>query len=135
MDVAKRAALLSFAERRKVGCIAVKDGNILGYGFNGTPAGHDNKCEDDNGVTLDTVVHAEDNLIKKLAADEKKRGRVTGLVLYNCDVYVTKEPCLNCAKLLHSHDVKRVFFTETSLSKAGEGIKYLEDRGVMTYQF
>lgn len=125
MKMAYEAAKLSYATRRIVGCLAVRDGNIIGFGFNGTPPGEPNACEDAEGITLPTVIHAEDNLLRKLAKDSYNTfaGRVN---LHRCDVYVTKEPCKNCADLLkNTRGTKRLFYCEDSVSKPLEGIHRL----------
>lgn len=132
MDFAIRTAKMSFAVRRKVGAIAVRDGNVLGYGFNGTPAGEDNNCEDAEGNTLPSVIHAEDNLIRKIQKSQKSQYATN--CLYGVTVYVTKEPCINCARKLMEQGVKAVFYKERSKTKHGEGIYFLEEHGIMTYQ-
>jgi dCMP deaminase len=125
MDVARRAAELSFAKRRKVGAVAVADGNIMAFGFNGTPAGHPNVCEDADGVTLPTVIHAEDNLIRKLRDSPE-------LLHRRCTVYVTKEPCLNCASLLASGmpGLRTLVYADCSESNHGVGLAALIKEGV-----
>lgn len=108
MDVAYRTANLSHAIRRKVGAVAAVNGNIVAHGFNGTPAGYPNKCEDDKGNTLSNVIHAEDNLIRK--------SHDTGTSLKDAVVYVTKEPCIRCAKLLAIEGVSHIIYVEKSES-------------------
>jgi dCMP deaminase len=124
MDVARRAADLSFATRRKVGSVAVNGNNILAYGFNGTPAGHDNWCEDENGETLPTVLHAEENMIAKL--------RATNMDVLVHDVYVTKEPCVNCATLMTDYldCLQTVFYEDVSATQHGVGLTILKMKGV-----
>jgi dCMP deaminase len=114
LDLAKRIALMSHAEKRKVGAIAVKNNNILSFGFNGTPTGFPNKCEDDNNKTLSYVIHAEANLVSKAAAE--------GLSLRDSTVYVTTAPCDNCALLLIQSGIKRVVFSSS----------YKTDSGILT---
>jgi dCMP deaminase len=99
MKLAMETANLSYCERAKVGCIAVKDGNILGFGFNGTPSGHENCCEE-NGKTKDLVIHAEQNLIAKCARD--------GVALRDATVFCTLTPCIMCAKLLIQCGISRL---------------------------
>jgi pyrimidine deaminase RibD-like protein len=123
MRCAFNAAELSFATRRKVGAIAVRHGNIVGFGFNGTPAGAANQCEDECGNTLPSVIHAEANLISKL--------NMLGIILSEVSIYVTKEPCKSCAGLivneleyLDSSSFK-LFFAESSKTKPQEGLEHL----------
>ena len=120
MDIAERIALMSYARRRKVGAIAVRDGNILGFGFNGTPSGYDNNCEDEEFKTKPEVLHAEENLVSKLA-----RG-TNGLL--GSDVYVTTAPCLGCAKLLSQAGVRKVFYLEDY--KNQDGLKLLNNLNI-----
>jgi dCMP deaminase len=129
MDIAYRTAQMSFAERRKVGCVAVHRGNIIAFGFNGTPAGCDNRCEDEHGVTLPNVIHAEMNLLNKLKEEYSPQP--------DCyyDLYVTKEPCINCAHILAKEwYLGRVFYREKSSSNHGQGLFKLEQHGVEIYQ-
>ena len=111
LDLAKRIALMSHAEKRKVGAIAVKNNNILSFGFNGTPTGFPNKCEDDNNKTLSYVIHAEANLVSKAAAE--------GLSLRDSTVYVTTAPCDNCSLLLIQSGIKRVVFSTPYKTDSG----------------
>jgi len=111
LDLAKRIALMSHAEKRKVGAIAVKNNNILSFGFNGTPTGFPNKCEDDNNKTLSYVIHAEANLVSKAAAE--------GLSLRDSTIYVTTAPCDNCSLLLIQSGVKRVVFSTPYKTDSG----------------
>ena len=91
MDIAERVAQLSHAERKKVGAVLVRDGNILAFGYNGTPSGFDNACECDN-ITKREVLHAESNAIAKVArSTESAEGS---------SLYVTLSPCFECAKLI-----------------------------------
>lgn len=102
-DVAERTAKLSYAERKKVGAIVVKDGSVISLGYNGTPEGWDNVCEKD-GVTIPEVIHAEENAIGKLAAStESSEGAV---------MFTTLSPCLVCAKMIKVAKIKKVFYCE-----------------------
>lgn len=114
LDLAKRIALMSYAEKRKVGAIAVKNNNILSFGFNGTPTGFPNKCENEYNKTLSYVIHAEANLVSKAAAE--------GLSLRGSTVYVTTAPCDNCSLLLIQSGVERVVFSD----------RYKTDSGILT---
>lgn len=94
----------SYCERRKVGAIIVKDKMIISDGFNGTPVGFENVCEDENGLTKPYVLHAEANAITKIARSNN-----------NCDgatLYVTAAPCIECAKLVIQAGIKRVVYGE-----------------------
>ena len=125
MQCTYNAAELSYATRRKVGAVAVKDGNILGFGFNGTPAGCDNCCEDSNGETLDSVIHAEDNLLRKLVQLQGVPS-IEHLNLDGFTFYVTKEPCINCAELfLKVKGQFELIFKENSKTKPLEGVHHL----------
>ena len=127
MACAFEAAKLSYANKRKVGAIAVYKNNIVGFGFNGTPAGHDNCCEDEQGNTLPSVIHAEENLLNKLA-ELQGVSRINHLNLNGYDIYVTKEPCIKCAKLIAStKSVLNVVYREDSKTKPLEGGRYLAD--------
>jgi len=114
MDIAERVAQLSYAQRKKVGAVLVRDGNILAFGYNGTPSGFDNECETyvpiiDQGdeiisVTKREVLHAESNAIAKVArSTESAEGS---------SLYVTLSPCFECAKLIIQSGIKEVYFTE-----------------------
>lgn len=124
MDVARRAAEMSYAERKKVGAIIVKNGNILSYGWNGTPAGHDNCCEDtlEDGSTKtkDTVIHSELNAILKLA-----KGTESGR---DADMYCTLSPCRQCALAIQGAGIKRLFYANQY--RDSTGIELLEGCGV-----
>ena len=105
MDVAETYAKLSYAERLKVGAIVVKDNRVISIGYNGTPSGWENKCEtnvDGVLVTKPEVIHAEANAISKLA-----RTHESGI---DADMFITHLPCIECAKLIFSSGIKRVFY-------------------------
>lgn len=95
----------STAKRSKVGCVLSKDNRILATGYNGTIPGEDNCCETDDGVTKDTVTHAEQNALMYCA---KK-----GIAVEGCSLYVTMMPCITCARLLIAAGIKEVFYSET----------------------
>lgn len=125
IDLATRIAKMSYARKRQVGAIAVKNNNILSFGFNGTPTGMDNTCEDENNKTFPWVIHAEANLVSKAAAE--------GLSLQNSTVYVTTAPCDNCALLLIQSRVERVVFAE--YYKTDSGIVYLQHSGIQVDKY
>ena len=94
----------SYCERRQVGALIVKDKMIISDGYNGTPAGFENVCEDDNGVTKPYVLHAEANAITKIARSNNSSDGATK--------YVTASPCIECAKLIIQAGIKRVVYSE-----------------------
>lgn len=115
----------SYCIRRKVGALVVKDQMIISDGFNGTPSGFENKCEDDNNITLPYVLHAEANAITKLARSSNNSDGST--------LYVTASPCIECAKLIIQAGIRRVVYAEKYrledgldlLRKAGVEVQYL----------
>ena len=120
MQTAKVFAECSTANRLHVGCIAVKDNKIISIGYNGTPNGWDNVCEDENNKTLPEVLHAESNMLMKLA-------RTTGGA-EGSSVFITHSPCLECAKLIYQSGVKEVYYDIEY--RNDEGIKFLKRCGV-----
>ena len=108
MRMAEELAKLSYAERKKVGCLIVKDTQIISEGFNGTPAGFDNSCEYYNHLdeiyTKPEVLHAESNAITKLARSTNSSSEST--------LYVTLAPCYDCSKLIIQAGIKRVVYKE-----------------------
>ena len=120
LRMAKIWAENSYCERRKVGALIVKDKSIISDGYNGTPVGFENVCEDEDGLTKHYVLHAEANAITKLASSTQSSIGAT--------VYVTDAPCIECAKLIiHSHIVRVVFSIEYRLR---DGIDLLERAGI-----
>lgn len=110
----------SYCERRKVGALMVKGRTIISDGFNGTPAGFENVCEDENGLTKTYVLHAEANAISKVARSNNSSEGST--------LYVTASPCLDCAKLIIQAGIKRVVFNE--LYRIVDGIELLQRAGI-----
>ncbi len=94
----------SYCERRKVGAIIVKDKMIISDGYNGTPSGFENICEEDNNRTKPYVLHAEANAITKVAKSNNSSDGAT--------LYVTTSPCMECSKLIIQSGIKRVVFDE-----------------------
>ena len=120
LRMAKIWAENSYCERRKVGALIVKDKSIISDGYNGTPVGFENVCEDEDGLTKHYVLHAEANAITKLASSTQSSIGAT--------VYVTDAPCIECAKLIiQSHIVRVVYSIEYRLS---DGIDLLERAGI-----
>ncbi|MEE0979523.1 MAG: dCMP deaminase family protein [Muribaculaceae bacterium] len=110
----------SYCRRRQVGAIIVKDSMIISDGYNGTPSGFENICEDENGLTRPYVLHAEANAITKLARSNNSGQGAT--------LYVTASPCMECAKLIIQSGIKRVVFNE--LYRICDGIDLLRRAGV-----
>ena len=125
LKMAREWGKLSHCKRKQVGALIVKGRMIISDGFNGTPTGFDNCCEDEEGVTKWEVLHAEANAILKVAASTQSASGAT--------LYITLSPCTQCSKLIHQAGIKRVVYAkayrDTSginfLEKAGVEIKYL----------
>jgi dCMP deaminase len=149
MSIAEQAATLSYADRKKVGCVIAKDRNILSFGYNGMPAGWDNTCEDivfDTAedskatnefpfldanlgkfykkVTKPQVSHAEENAIAKLATSTQSSDGATA--------FVTLAPCLPCAKLMKNAGITTLIYKD---AYADEGIVFLKQCGVEVSQW
>ena len=124
MDTAIRFSKCSAAKRLKVGCIAVKDNKIISIGYNGTPSGWSNECEDKNGETKPEVLHAEANCIAKLA-----KSFMSG---EDSIMFVTHAPCIHCAKMIYSAGVKKVFYK--TLYRDNSGIEFLKKCSVSVIQ-
>lgn len=101
----------SYCERRQVGALIVKDKMIISDGYNGTPSGMENKCEDENGLTKDYVLHAEANAITKVAKSGNSSEGAT--------LYVTTSPCMECSKLIIQSGIKRVVYQEEYRERKG----------------
>lgn len=110
----------SYCKRRQVGAILVKDKMIISDGFNGTPSGFDNICEDENGNTHQYVLHAEANAITKVARSNNSSEGST--------LYVTTSPCMECSKLIIQAGIKRVVYSE--LYRIQDGLDLLRKAGV-----
>lgn len=106
----------SYCKRRQVGALVVKDKMIISDGYNGTPSGFENLCEDESGQTKPYVLHAEANAITKLAASHNNSEGAT--------IYITASPCIECAKLIIQSGIHRVVYGE--LYRLDDGIKLLE---------
>ena len=128
MNMAKELAKLSHAQRRKVGCLIVKDTHIIAEGINGTPRGFDNKCEYvdhvDHYYTKPEVLHAESNAITKLARSTNSSEGAT--------LYVTCSPCFDCSKLIIQAGIKRVIYFENYREQSG--LALLNKAGIKTSQ-
>lgn len=110
----------SYCKRRQVGALLVKDKMIISDGFNGTPAGFENVCEDDNDTTKPYVLHAEANAITKIAQSNNNSKDAT--------LYVTASPCIECSKLIIQAGIKRVIYQE--LYRINDGIELLKRAGI-----
>ena len=124
MDTAKRFASLSYANRLQVGAIAVKDNRIISVGYNGTVTGEDNNCEDENGNTKPSVIHAEMNLIAKCARD--------GQPLLGSTIYITHAPCVPCSRMLYICGIERLVWAD--MYRDMDGAFWLRDRNILVEQ-
>src|SRR5690554_8056028 len=114
----------SYCKRRKVGALIVKDKMIISDGYNGTPSGFENICEDDNDKTKPYVLHAEANAITKVARSNNSSNGAT--------LYVTSSPCIECAKLIIQAGIIRVVFSESY--RVEDGIQLLRRAGIEVLQ-
>lgn len=106
----------SYCKRRQVGALLVKDKMIISDGYNGTPSGFENVCEDENNVTKPYVLHAEANAITKVARSNNSSEGAT--------LYVTSSPCIECAKLIIQAGISRVVYADTY--RLSEGLELLK---------
>ena len=120
MQMAAIWATNSYCKRRQVGALIVKDRMIISDGYNGTPSGFENICEDENGVTKPYVLHAEANAISKIA---KSGNSAEGATLY-----VTASPCLECAKLIIQSGIRRVVYRDEY--RLTDGVDLLRRAGI-----
>ena len=114
----------SYCKRRKVGALLVKDRTIISDGYNGTPSGFENICEDENGVTKPYVLHAEANAITKVAKSGNSSEGAT--------LYVTASPCAECAKLIIQSGISRVVYRDAY--RLTDGIDLLKRAGILVEQ-
>lgn len=124
LEMAHVWAKNSYCKRRQVGALIVKDRMIISDGYNGTPSGFENKCEDENGVTLPYVLHAEANAISKVAKSGNSSEGAT--------LYVTASPCMECSKLIIQAGIKRVVYTDQY--RLTDGIDLLRKAGIECVQ-
>lgn len=110
----------SYCKRRQVGALLVKNGAIISDGFNGTPSGFENICEDENNISKPYVLHAEANAITKIARSSQNSDGAT--------LYVTASPCIDCAKLIIQSGIRRVVYGEQY--RLDDGIRLLERAGI-----
>ena len=120
LRMAQEWGKLSYCNRKQVGAIIVKDKMIISDGYNGTPSGFENYCEDDEGYTKWYVLHAEANAILKVAASTQSCKGAT--------LYITLSPCKECSKLIHQAGIIRVVYREGY--KDNSGLQFLEKAGI-----
>lgn len=129
MSIAQRVSTASRCERNKIGALLEKDGNIIAFGYNGTPIGFPNKCEENasptHGLTTKPeVLHAESNALMKCARSTHSSE--------GANLYITVAPCFDCAKLIIQGLIKRVYYVEEYRDPAG--LELLERAGIITFK-
>jgi dCMP deaminase len=124
LKIAEEWGKLSYCERRKVGSIIVKNNMIISDGYNGTPSGFENFCEDEMGYTKWYVLHAEANAISKVASSTQS--------CENATLYITLSPCKQCSKLIHQAKIKRVVYAVQY--KDTSGLDFLRKAGIEVSQ-
>ena len=120
LRMAKIWATNSYCKRRQVGALLVKDNMNISDGYNGTPSGFENVCEDENGVTKPYVLHAEANAITKVARSGNSAAGAT--------LYITASPCMECSKLIIQSGISRVVYADEY--RLDDGIKILKRAGI-----
>ena len=127
LEMAIQWGKLSSCKRNQVGCLIVKDNQIISDGYNGTPSGHDNECEEYPDydsiipVTKWSVLHAETNAIAKLA-------KLGGIGAEGSTLYIKLSPCKECSKLIYQSGIKRVVWSETYRNT--DGLEFLKECGI-----
>ena len=124
LEMAKVWSRNSYCSRRQVGALIVKDRMIIADGYNGTPSGFENVCEDENGITKPYVLHAEANAITKVAKSGNSSDGAT--------LYVTDAPCLECSKLIIQAGIKRVVYHQDY--RVNDGIELMQKVGIEVVQ-
>ena len=124
LKMAETWGKLSYCKRRQVGAIIVKNRMIISDGYNGTPTGFENVCEDEDNYTKWYVLHAEANAILKVASSTQSCDGAT--------LYVTLSPCRECSKLIHQSGISRVVYSEAY--KDLSGVEFLKKAGVIVDQ-
>ena len=124
LRIAKEWSLLSYCKRKQVGAIIVKDRMIISDGYNGTPSGFENCCEDEEGLTRWDVLHAEANAILKVARSTRSCEGAT--------LYITLSPCKECSKLIHQSGIKRVVYHNGY--RDDSGLQFLIKAGIDVQQ-
>lgn len=120
IEMASIWAKNSYCKRRQVGALLVKDNMIISDGYNGTPSGFENVCEDENGVTKPYVLHAEANAISKVAKSGNSSEGAT--------LYITASPCMECAKLIIQAGIRRVVYRDEY--RLTDGVDLLRRAGI-----
>ncbi len=120
LRMAQEWGQLSYCKRKQVGALIVKNRMIISDGYNGTPTGFENFCEDDEGATKWYVLHAEANAILKVASSTQSCEGAT--------LYITLSPCRECSKLIHQSGIKRVVYQKAY--KDNSGLQFLQRAGV-----
>lgn len=120
MNIAHEFAMQSHDKRAKVGAVIVKDDRVVSNGWNGTPPGDDNTCQDEDGVTKPDVIHAEMNALLKAAR--------SGVATQGSTMYCTFSPCVPCSRAMRVAGITRLVYTH--LYRNGEGADYLEKHGI-----
>ncbi len=120
LKMAETWGKLSYCDRKKVGALIVKDRMIISDGYNGTPSGFENVCEDDEHFTKWYVLHAEANAILKVASSTQSCKEAT--------LYITLSPCKECSKLIHQSGIIRVVYSKAY--KDTSGLEFLKKAGV-----
>ncbi len=120
MKMARTWSENSYCVRRRVGALMVKNQMIISDGFNGTPSGFENVCEDENNVSKPYVLHAEANAISKVARSNNSSDGAT--------IYITASPCMECSKLIIQAGIKRVVFGEKY--RIMDGVELLKRAGI-----
>ncbi|WP_297517060.1 dCMP deaminase family protein [Flavobacterium sp.] len=124
LRIAAEWSKLSYCQRKQVGAIIVRDRMIISDGYNGTPSGFENCCEDDEGLTKWYVLHAEANAISKVARSTQS--------CENATLFITLSPCRECSKLIHQSGIKRVVYQKGYRDTSG--IDFLTKAGVEVVQ-
>lgn len=124
LRIAAEWSKLSYCKRKQVGAIIVRDRMIISDGYNGTPTGFENCCEDEEGLTQWFVLHAEANAISKVARSTQ--------TCENATLYITLSPCKECSKLIHQSGIKRVVFQNGY--RDNTGLEFLQKAGVVVTQ-
>ncbi|MDA3821152.1 MAG: dCMP deaminase family protein [Bacteroidales bacterium] len=120
LRMARNWASNSYCKRRQVGALLVKNNMIISDGYNGTPSGFENECEDENNNSKDYVLHAEANAISKVAKSNNSSDGST--------LYITTSPCIECAKLIIQSGIERVVYSEKY--RITDGLDLLERVGI-----
>jgi dCMP deaminase len=124
LRIASEWSKLSYCQRKQVGAIIVRDRMIISDGYNGTPSGFENCCEDEEGLTKWYVLHAEANAISKVARSTQS--------CENATLYITLSPCRECSKLIHQSGITRVVYQKGYRDTSG--IDFLEKAGIAVEQ-